>query len=288
VAPEPSPLTRALSRLAGAGHDDRHLAAEICRACVQCLDVHGAAISLLTATTSQTTLSATDRTAATLEDLQFTLGEGACIEAALSGRPVLVPNIHDHVLTTRWPMFAAAVAEQTGARALFALPLQLGTIKLGVLDLYRNTSGPLRGHELRDAVTAADIVTLILLAVPTRTSDAHTEGPLSDGRPTGAQHPDGQHADGRHADDWHADGDGEGRRAAPADGSWWHGPWWDGLWNDRAEVHQATGMILAQLGVSAEDAFVRLRAHAFATRRPLADVARDVVARRLVFAQDMD
>jgi AmiR/NasT family two-component response regulator len=47
-------------------------------------------------------------------------------------------------------------------------------------------------------------------------------------------------------------------------------------------------MILVQLSVSAQVAFVRLRAHAFATRRPLADVARDVVDRRLVFTQDMD
>ena len=57
--------------------------------------------------------------------------------------------------------------------------------------------------------------------------------------------------------------------------------------SDRAEVHQATGMILAQLGIPAQDAFVRLRAYAFAHRRPLGDVARDVVARRLVFAEDM-
>jgi hypothetical protein len=46
-------------------------------------------------------------------------------------------------------------------------------------------------------------------------------------------------------------------------------------------------MILAQLGIPAQDAFVRLRAYAFAHRRPLGDVARDVVARRLVFAEDM-
>ena len=46
-------------------------------------------------------------------------------------------------------------------------------------------------------------------------------------------------------------------------------------------------MILAQLGVPAQDAFVRLRAHSFAHRRPVGDVARDVVARRLVFTEDM-
>ena len=48
-----------------------------------------------------------------------------------------------------------------------------------------------------------------------------------------------------------------------------------------AEVHQATGMVSVQLGVSMDEAFVRLRAHAFADGRPLRDVARDVVSRRL-------
>jgi AmiR/NasT family two-component response regulator len=46
-------------------------------------------------------------------------------------------------------------------------------------------------------------------------------------------------------------------------------------------------MVLAQLGVPVQEAFVRLRAHAFATRRSLDEVARDVVARRLVFTDDM-
>jgi AmiR/NasT family two-component response regulator len=48
-----------------------------------------------------------------------------------------------------------------------------------------------------------------------------------------------------------------------------------------AEVHQATGMIAAQLGVSVDDAFVRLRAYAFGDNRTLREVADDVVARRL-------
>ena len=48
-----------------------------------------------------------------------------------------------------------------------------------------------------------------------------------------------------------------------------------------AEVHQATGMVSAQLEVSMDEAFVRLRAHAFADGRSLQDVARDVVSRRL-------
>jgi hypothetical protein len=48
-----------------------------------------------------------------------------------------------------------------------------------------------------------------------------------------------------------------------------------------AEVHQATGMASVQLGVSMDEAFVRLRAHAFADGRSLRDVARDVVSRRV-------
>jgi hypothetical protein len=53
----------------------------------------------------------------------------------------------------------------------------------------------------------------------------------------------------------------------------------------RREVHQATGMILAQLGVSAEEAFAMLQAHAFARGRTVDDVARDVVHRRLDFRE---
>jgi hypothetical protein len=51
-------------------------------------------------------------------------------------------------------------------------------------------------------------------------------------------------------------------------------------------VHQASGMIAAQLDVNVADALVRLRAHAFANDRPLAEVAADVVARRLRFAPE--
>ncbi|MES2093287.1 MAG: GAF and ANTAR domain-containing protein [Actinomycetota bacterium] len=51
----------------------------------------------------------------------------------------------------------------------------------------------------------------------------------------------------------------------------------------RREVHQATGMILAQLETTATEAFSLLRAHAFASGRGVEDVAKDVVARQLDF-----
>ena len=61
-----------------------------------------------------------------------------------------------------------------------------------------------------------------------------------------------------------------------------------GLASYRAEVDQATGMLTEQLGVSITDAFVRLRAYAYGNDIPLADVARDIVARRLRLVPDPD
>lgn len=232
-------VTRALLELTRDDVNDRDLAGLICQACVNGLDVDGAAISLLTASVSRETLWATDATAELLEDLQFTLNEGACMEAATSGNPVLVADLHHGTEATRWPIFAAAVAEQTRVAALFALPLQWGAVNLGVLDMYRFAPGALSELQRRDALAAADIAALIML----------------------------------------------GQRTDPGDDG--EGGWLDPALGNRAEVHQATGMVIVQLGISATDAVARLRAHAFVHRRLLIDVARDVVARRLVFTRDM-
>lgn len=234
---EPGSVTRGLLSIVRDGLDDATLAGRICRACVDGLGVDGAAISLLTESPSRKTLWATDPTATRLEELQFTLGEGACVEAARTGRPVLVPDIGAEAAGgSNWPMFAAAVAEDPRVGALFALPLQLGTINLGVLDLYRTRPGPMTGAELREAICVVDTAAIMLLGLCTDPGE---------------------------------------------------GQWLDSSWTSYAEVHQATGMVLAQLGVSAQEAFARLRAYAFSEDRMLRDVAREVVARRLRFTKDM-
>jgi hypothetical protein len=241
--------------------DDRGLAAQIGHSCVDGLDVDGGSISLLTATESRQTLWASDAVGELLEDLQFSLGEGACMEAATTGRPVLVEDLHHSVEVARWPMFAAAVAERTQVRALFALPLQWGSINLGVMDLYRLAEGGLSSAQYRDAITAADTAALMMLGQRTEPHPAHGADPAD--------------RDGRHlpADDRSA-GDG-------------HGRWLEHVVSHRAEIHQATGMVLAQLGISATEALARLRGFAFVEQRLLIDVARDVVARRLRFTEEM-
>ena len=60
----------------------------------------------------------------------------------------------------------------------------------------------------------------------------------------------------------------------------------DGPWATRAEIHQATGMVTAQLGLHPEDALAILRAHAFAHDTSLAGIARQVVTRRLDFGKE--
>jgi len=54
-------------------------------------------------------------------------------------------------------------------------------------------------------------------------------------------------------------------------------------WSARARVHQATGMIVAQLAISPADALAILRAHAFAESTTLDAMAAEVVERRLSF-----
>jgi hypothetical protein len=71
-----------------------------------------AAISLLTGSVARQTLAVTDGTAQLLEDLQFSLNEGACMEAASTGRPVLVADLQEGSEVARWPLFAAAMLER--------------------------------------------------------------------------------------------------------------------------------------------------------------------------------
>lgn len=231
-------VTRSLLGLRPGQVDDRGLAGRICQACVDGLDIDGASISLLTGRAARQTLWATDPVAELLEDLQFTLNEGACMQAAATGHPVLVTDMHNSTAAERWPIFAAAVTEQTPVRALFAIPLQWRGVNLGVLDLYRTSPGALSDIQWRDALAATDTAALMVLT----------------------------------------------QRTDPGDGS---GDWLDQAMGHRAEVHQATGMVLAQLHISAPDALARLRAYAFVHERLLIDVAHDVVNRRLVFTEDM-
>jgi AmiR/NasT family two-component response regulator len=62
---------------------------------------------------------------------------------------------------------------------------------------------------------------------------------------------------------------------------------WDQLASlARVEVYQATGMVMAQLGVGPAEALVRLRAHAFVHGLTASEVAWSIVGRQLSLESD--
>ncbi|MER6180957.1 ANTAR domain-containing protein [Streptomyces sp. NPDC001652] len=213
---------------------------DVCTAAVAALPVGGAGLSAMSKTTASHPLCSTDDISEQLEELQLTLGEGPCVDAFTHGSAVLTPDLRTGALQDRWMVFADAALE-AGARAVFALPLQMGAISPGVLDLYADVPTVLDAEELADAQAFADLATLLLL-------DARIE---ETGPPAGGATP------GRGCED---------------------------LGAYRAEIDQATGILTVQLGVGIDEAFVRLRAHAFMQGLRLADVAADVVAHRLRFS----
>jgi GAF domain-containing protein/ANTAR domain-containing protein len=228
AVPDTEHLARVARLVAAHGPD----VARLCDACVDSLPgIVGAGLAVMTSLPAQQMRYASDQVSARIEELQLMLGEGPCVEAFRRGRPVLAADLDDHGWVRRWPMFTPAAID-AGARALFALPLQVGAVCIGVIDLYRSVAGALTGDDLGEALAFADAATELLLA---------------------EQLPGGEVA-------------GSGR-----------------IFSHRAVVHQATGMVSAQLEVSVADAFLRLRAHAYVAERGLDEVARDVVVRRLRF-----
>jgi hypothetical protein len=61
-----------------------------------------------------------------------------------------------------------------------------------------------------------------------------------------------------------------------------------GPWQSRARIHQATGMVVAQLGLAPDDAMAVLKAHAYAGEISLEDVASRVLDRALRFHPPTD
>lgn len=138
------------------------LPVRLCEECLAALPISGVGMALMTDDgPSGVVLAATDGRAQQMEELQFSLDEGPCVEASRGGRPVLQSDLAA-TGSVRWPRFGVAVFE-AGIRAIFALPLRVGAIRVGVLDLYRDTPGELTGHELAEALAFADAATVVVL-----------------------------------------------------------------------------------------------------------------------------
>jgi hypothetical protein len=144
--------------------DPAHRIGELLVSSLPSVGVDGAGASLMTATGAREALYGSDEIATTMEQLQLTLGEGPCVDAASSHSPVLVPDIDDlrGGYTGRWPAFVAE-ARSAGVRALFAFPLRMGAIAFGAVDLYRLSPGPLNAQQLGTALSTIDATALAVL-----------------------------------------------------------------------------------------------------------------------------
>ncbi len=148
-----------------------------CVACVEAVGVSGAGLTLAGGMGPLESVHVTDSRAGEMEDLQATLGQGPGIDALDSGRPILVGDLAAPGSSHRWPMFAPDVG-RLGIRAMYSLPLALGAIRVGVLDLYHDASGHLSQDQLVDALVYADTALLLVLDAQTGIATAADgEGP---------------------------------------------------------------------------------------------------------------
>lgn len=118
----------------------------LCEVAAQVTSTSGAGIMLLAEGRPQASLCATDTVSAAIEEAQFALGEGPCIDAYRQGVPI---SEADLVATgpSRWVAFTTRAVDM-GARAVFGFPMRVGSVPVGALNLYRDRPGAL-GDGLR-------------------------------------------------------------------------------------------------------------------------------------------
>jgi hypothetical protein len=223
------------------GHRGAEAADRLCEVCVVLLNIDAAAISLIYDGATMGTLGCSSEVARRLDEVQFTVGEGPCVDSITQRAPVLVVDLVG-LDDRRWPAFGPAMLAQQ-IRAVFALPVVVAGEYVGALDLFRHQPGPLGGEKLVGAVAAAEIAGIPLIDLLSADLQAAIGDPQSNA-------------------------------------------WADLTALSRAEVGQATGMLVAQLDIDPAEALVRLRAHAYATGRSATDIAGDILDRRLKLESD--
>jgi GAF domain-containing protein len=210
----------------------------LCEVCAHVTDMTGAGIMLMSGDVPHGSVCTTNDVSALIEQLQYALGEGPCVDAVLTDRPVLEPDLAEPIVP-RWLAFSDQ-ALAAGVRAIFGFPLHAGAVRLGALNLYRDRPGPLSDEQHADALVMADIAAEAVLALQARAP----EGTLS------------------------------AELEASSDFQY--------------VVHQAAGMVAAQLDTTVGLALIRLRGYAFGNDRSLVGVASDVVNRSLRFHESAE
>ena len=135
---------------------------------VEVLPVTAAGVTLITGDDAPQYIAASDEAALRFERLQTELGQGPCVAAFRTGRAVALPDLRSGA--DGFAQFAGTAAA-SGLAAVFAFPIRHGEGRLGALDLYRDTAGPLDVHDLEVAQTLADVAAAYLINAQGRDRD---------------------------------------------------------------------------------------------------------------------
>lgn len=111
---------------------------------------------LMSGDVPQGSLCSTDSVSNLIEQWQFTLGEGPCVDAYTLDQVVVEPDLAQPT-TPRWLAFTPRALE-IGVRAVFGFPLHESTVRLGALNLYQDRPGPLDADQFADALALADVI----------------------------------------------------------------------------------------------------------------------------------
>ena len=175
-------LVAAQPALVDGAHGMLGLLQRLCSAAVTALPASGVGVTVMTDAGVRGVAVASDAASERIDELQLTLGEGPCMDAFSSRRPVLEADLRSGGMS-RWPVYSPAVLDE-GVRAVFAFPMQVGAARLGVFDVYREGEGSLSPDAFAQALTFAEVATEMLLdgqeqALPGR-ADAGLDEALDD------------------------------------------------------------------------------------------------------------
>ncbi|MBK5223935.1 MAG: GAF and ANTAR domain-containing protein [Acidimicrobiia bacterium] len=136
-------------------------AARLGEVCAEVTGATGAGLMLMSGDAPRGSVATTDEVSTLIEDLQFSLGEGPCVDAYRFDRPILEPDLANPAVV-RWVAFAGP-AVAAGARAVFGFPLQVGAVRLGALNLYCDRPADLSVDQHADALVMAEVAAQALL-----------------------------------------------------------------------------------------------------------------------------
>ncbi|MRH89266.1 hypothetical protein GFY24_17730 [Nocardia sp. SYP-A9097] len=165
----------AVLRELGADADSASVHGErLCAACVRVLPIEAAALTLAMPDSRWEVLGAVGGAAGRLADAdadaEAAVGEGPGPDAHLGGIPIRVPDFGSAVTGGRWPLLAQWDRLPQSLSSICSIPLRLGAIRVGFLDLVGADPVIRDVQAYTDAVRIADVITTVLLAALTPAS----------------------------------------------------------------------------------------------------------------------